>query len=1121
MQTENLTLISKKYTELSAFKKIVASFELSKQTNKIYVTGLLGSSTAILLSEIYKKLNKTLVIVISDFEEAAYFYSDMSNLLPAEEVLMYPSSYKRTFIYGNIDNSSVLVRSEVLSKLLDETKKYFIVTHAEAIQEKVVVKNVFESNILNLSKGESTSVGFIIDLLNEYGFERTDFVYEPGQYSNRGSIIDVFSFSNEFPYRIDFFGDDVDSIRTFNPETQISIKQHDKISIIPDIKTKLNTEVHESFFKYLPSDSLVIAKDINYTIEKINYLIDTARKKEIELEEEINFSHIETDKDILENLQNFQLIELGNKKFFNESLEISFDTTLQPAFKKNFDLLSENLFANQTAGYKNCIVSESPNQFERLRSIFSSINSEVKFIPVLSNIHQGFIDHDLKICCFTDHEIFERYHKYKTRTSFSKKDSLSIKELTDLHQGDYVVHIDHGIGIFGGLQKISLQGKEQEAIRLVYKDNDILFVSIHSLHRISKFKGKDSDEPTIHKLGSGAWQKLKQNAKKKIKDIAKDLIVLYAQRKQKEGFQFSPDTYMQEELEASFIYEDTPDQIKSTAAVKLDMESAIPMDRLVCGDVGFGKTEIAIRAAFKAVADNKQVAILVPTTILALQHYNTFADRLRQFPCKVDYISRFKKASEQKEVLKNVKEGKIDILIGTHRILGKDLEFKDLGLFIIDEEQKFGVAAKEKLRQIKVDVDTLTLTATPIPRTLQFSLMGARDLSVINTPPPNRHPIVTELHTFNEEIIKEAIQFEVNRGGQVFFINNRVQNIEDIAMLVRKLCPTLRVIIAHGQMDGDKLEKVMLDFIDGAFDVLVATSIIESGLDIPNANTIIINNAHHFGLSDLHQLRGRVGRSNKKAFCYLLAPPTNIISTEAKRRLRAIEEYSDLGSGFNIALQDLDIRGAGNLLGGEQSGFIADIGIETYQRILDEAIQELKDNEFRGVFEAEETEKSKDDKVYVKECNIETDFEILLPDEYISNISERINLYRELDNIKDEVELQRFEQNMTDRFGELPKQAIDLLNVVRLRWLALKIGFEKLVIKNEQMVAYFISNQESTYYQSPTFSGVLNYLQKNQHKCKMKETKEKLMFLFSDVKNIDIANRKIAEIVKFIFEGVR
>lgn len=1110
-------IITKKYSNHLLYKQIFDLYKDDLSLKRSHLKGLLGSSISLFLTQLFNDLNKSVLIVFSDFEEAAYFYNDLLNLLPEEKVLVYPSSYKRSFVYGNVDNADVLVRSEVLSRLIDVSQKYFIVTHAEAIQEKVVVKKALESNTLNLSVGEKVSLNFVVDLLNEYGFERCDFVYEPGQYSQRGGIVDVFSFSNEFPYRIDFMGDEVDSIRTFNPETQSSIQKQTKISIIPDIKTKLIAEDHESFFEYVPKDTLIVAKDVNYICEKFNYLIETAHKNEANLSEKIDFSLIETESNFVHNLSNFNILELGSNAFFPKAKEFQFKTSSQPAFKKNFELLSENLLRNQNEGYTNYIFSENEKQFERLHSVFQSINSTVVFENVLSGLHQGFTDHDLKICCFTDHEIFERYHKYKTKSKFSKSESLSIKELIDLHPGDFVVHVDHGIGVFGGLHKTIHQGKEQEVIRLIYKDNDILFVNIHNLHRISKFKGKENEPPKIYKLGSGAWQKLTQTTKRKIKDIAKELIALYAERKQNEGFTFSPDTYLQEELEASFIYEDTPDQVKTTAAVKKDMENNIPMDRLVCGDVGFGKTEIAIRAAFKAVADSKQVAVLVPTTILALQHFKTFSQRLKDLPCTVDYINRFKSSTQQKISLEKLKEGKLDIIIGTHRLLGKDVKFKDLGLFIIDEEQKFGVAAKEKLRSIKVNVDTLTLTATPIPRTLQFSLMGARDLSVINTPPPNRHPISTEIHTFNEQIIKEAIEYEVNRGGQVFFINNKVQNIEDIATMVRRLCPGISVTIAHGQMEGDKLENVMMDFIEGNFDVLVATTIIESGLDIPNANTIIINNAHNFGLSDLHQMRGRVGRSNKKAFCYLLAPPMTLVSNEARRRLKAIEEFSDLGGGFQIALQDLDIRGAGNLLGGEQSGFIADIGMETYQRILDEAIQELKEGEYKDLFAHQETPEEIENKVFIKDCSIETDFEILFPDEYISSVSERINLYRELDNIKDEQELERFEIKLIDRFGKMPKQVVELLNVVRLRWLAIKLGIEKIIIKSDTMVTYFVSNPQSDYYQSYTFTGVLKYLQHNPQKCKMKETKDKLMLTFTDAKNVGVSIKKLSDVVNSIF----
>ncbi|MFO7659184.1 MAG: transcription-repair coupling factor, partial [Bacteroidales bacterium] len=803
-------------------------------------------------------------------------------------------------------------------------------------------------------------------------------------------------------------------------------------------------------------------------------------------------------------LNRFKTLESGARPFYTPDQELVFNSSLQPAFNKNFNLLAETLFHFLQEGYTCYILSESEKQIDRLKTIFHEINGEIEFVPCTRTLHEGFTDHDLKICCYTDHQIFERYHKYKLNTEFVNKAALTFKELTNLQPGDYVVHIDHGIGRFGGLEKIEVNGKLQETIRLIYQDKDTLYVSIHSLHRISKYRGKDEAPPKIYKLGSGAWQKLKLTTKKKIKDIAKELIALYAKRKTMDGFRFSPDSYLQNELEASFIYEDTPDQLAATNAVKQDMESPTPMDRLVCGDVGFGKTEVAVRASFKAATDNKQVAILVPTTILALQHYNTFKERLRDFPCNIDYISRFKSAKVQKEILTRLREGRTDIIIGTHKLIGKEIKFKDLGLLIIDEEQKFGVAAKEKLRALRENVDTLTLTATPIPRTLQFSLMGSRDLSIINTPPPNRYPIATELHVFNEEIIAEGIEFEVNRGGQVFFINNRVQNIVEMEQLINRLCPKVKTLVAHGQMEGSQLEKIMLDFINGDYDVLISTAIIESGLDIPNANTIFINNAHHFGLSDLHQLRGRVGRTNKKAVCYLLAPPLSNLTPEARRRLKAIEEFSVLGSGMNIALQDLDIRGAGNLLGAEQSGFIADIGFEAYNRILNEAIQELRETVYPELFAPEENaagEQKKQEK-YVEECQIDTDLELLFPDEYISNISERLNLYRELDNIETEEKLIEFQIRLEDRFGKLPKSSLELLSVVKLRWYAKLLGIEKIILRKGIMINYFVSNQQAVFYKSATFASILNYVQKQPSLFKLKESNNKLQLHLEKIRSV-------------------
>ncbi|NOQ24055.1 MAG: transcription-repair coupling factor [Bacteroidales bacterium] len=1070
---------------------------------------LTGSTRSLYISNIINKLNRNHLIILPDKEEAAYFQNDLS-AISDQKSIFFPTSYKRSIVYGEEDSANLLLRAEAL-QLLANNEKLVVVTYPEAIIEKVINKDNLLNSTLNLNVEEQVSVDFIQEVLQEYHFQYVDFVYEPGQYSIRGSIIDIFSFASDLPYRVDFFGNEVESIRSFDIESQLSQENFTQISIIPNIVNpdddNKDLKQTESFFHFLDQESIVWTENIEFILDKITEIQEKLDKEE-------KGDKIITNANLLENISKLKSIEFGQKKFFKGD-KILFNIAHQPRFNKNFELLGNSIIQNSENDYTTYILSDNEKQIERLKAIFNDINPEIKFEPILKTIHEGFIDHDLKICVYTDHQIFGRYHKFKIKNSLQKKVQLSIREITGLHPGDYIVHIDHGIGKFGGLEKIDINGKTQEAIKLVYKDQDTVYISIHALHKISKYKGKDAEPPKIYKLGSGAWQKLKQNTKSKVKDIAKELILLYAKRKEQKGFAFLSDTYLQKELESSFIYEDTPDQLKSTNSVKADMESEIPMDRLICGDVGFGKTEIAIRAAFKAVTDSKQVAILVPTTILALQHYQTFKERLSNFPCNVEYISRFRTKKQQTETIKNLAEGKTDIIIGTHKLVGKEILFKDLGLLIIDEEQKFGVAVKEKLKRFKLNVDTLTLTATPIPRTLQFSMMGARDLSIMNTPPPNRYPIVTELHTFNEDIIKEAIDYEFQRNGQVFFIHNRVQNIQEIEILINKLCPDVRTVVAHGQLDGTKLEKVMLDFINYDYDVLIATTIIESGLDIPNANTIIINNAQNIGLSDLHQLRGRVGRSNKKAFCYLLAPPLTSVSPEARRRLKAIEEHSELGSGFNIAMQDLDIRGAGNLLGAEQSGFITDIGFETYHRILNEAILELKESSFHELYEQEQEqaiEKQISQQKFITDCQIDTDLELLLPDNYINSISERIRLYRELDNIETEEKLLDFENQLKDRFGELPIQTIELMNVVRLRWIALELGFEKIILKSGRMVTYFINNQESPYYKSTIFSKILSFIQQNPKDIKMKESKNKLTMSFDHVKDVQNAIEKIRKI---------
>jgi transcription-repair coupling factor (superfamily II helicase) len=1105
------TELIEKYKHHPSSRHLLKTFQQEKH-GRFFCPGLHGSSKCLFAASVIPDIGGHHICILPEKEASAYFYSDLVNLLGADQVMYFPSSYKRAIHYNQVDHGNVILRTKVVDRLgsreTDANKKYLvIVTSPEGLAEKVITHNKLIGNTLHLTKGEKISPAFIQEILDEYRFNRVDFVYEPGQYAIRGSIVDVFSFSSHDPFRIDFFGNVVESIRTFDVESQLSREPQQHISILPNVQELTIEDVSEPIVDYLENGATIWTSDLRYCADRLNEIFNQVGSRATTSGENTmtGQEQLTTGNYLLSVLHRFNLIEFSSRPFYPDSRQLSFNTVPQPAFKKNFSLLSDKLLQLTELGYVNYILSDNEKQIERLVAIFRDINIKVRFCPVLKTLHEGFTDADLQLSCFTDHQIFERYHKYSLQKYFSNRGMLSLKELKGLNPGDYVVHIDHGIGKFGGLEKIEINGKMQESVRLVYQDHDILYVSIHSLHRISKYKGRDNEEPRLNKLGTGSWQKLKQNTKNKIKDIARELIDLYAKRKIQTGFAFAPDTYMQNELEASFIYEDTPDQIKATKAVKEDMESINPMDRLICGDVGFGKTEIAVRAAFKAVSDSKQVALLVPTTILALQHFNTFSERLKDFPCNIEYINRFKKGSQQADISRKLSSGNIDIIIGTHRLLGSDIQFKDLGLLIIDEEQKFGVAAKEKLINLKLNVDTLILTATPIPRTLQFSLMGARDLSVINTPPPNRHPIITEIHSFNEEIIREGIDHEISRGGQVFFIHNRVQNIQEIESLIMKLCPGIRTCVAHGQMEGKKLEQTMTGFIRGDIDVLVATAIIESGLDIPNANTIFVNNAHHFGLSDLHQLRGRVGRSNKRAFCYLLAPPLTGLTAEARRRLKAIEELSDLGSGFSIALQDLDIRGAGNLLGAEQSGFIADIGFETYTRILNEAISELKEKVYPGLFVEEAISINGVERIYVEDCQIDTDLELLFPEEYLSNVAERMSLYRELDQIQHENELERFRSGLEDRFGPLPQPARELLQVVRLRWLASQLGFEKIVLKNDKMIGYFVSNPDSPFFKSSTFSNILNHIQKSPHHFKMKESKNKLSLACESIASVESA----------------
>lgn len=1094
------------YSSHPLLPQICASLEARDQHIQ-YLEGLSGSSRAALIHACLSELKGPHLILFQDKEEAAYFYTDLVSLDGSpERTLFFPSSYKRSVQYQQTDEANIITRTQTLRRLSERRVASFIVSYAEALVESVVSRKQLGESTLEVREGEKIDMDFLEEVLRTYKFQLVDFVHEPGQYAIRGGIADIFSYASSHPCRIDFFDDEVDSIRIFDTDTQRSLKTVKKVNIIPNIQWE--TEMGEkriSFLEYIPQGSTLWVDHPQLLTDHIDSLYARTELQAGPDERAIDKARfLRNGDEIRRQLERFPQVIFGIANREKEQQSWQFNTTPQPSFQKNFDLLSNHLREMTAKGYSNLILSDNEKQLERLQAIFHETDPELQYGTRSRTLHEGFMDHDLKYACYTDHQIFERYHKFKFHDRFSRKESVSLKELIGLNPGDYVVHVDHGIGIFGGLEKIDVNGKIQEAIKLVYKDKDVLYVNIHSLHRITKYKGKDTDPPKIYKLGTGAWQKLKNNTKRKVQDIARELILLYARRKEQEGFAFSADTYLQKELESSFIYEDTPDQLKATSDVKAGMEAGYPMDRLICGDVGFGKTEVAIRAAFKAVTDSKQVAILVPTTVLAFQHYNTFRERLKGFPCNIDYLSRFRSTADQRKIMNNLREGKIDIIIGTHKLVGKEVEFKDLGLLIIDEEQKFGVSVKEKLKQLKLNVDTLTLTATPIPRTLQFSLMGSRDLSIINTPPPNRHPIITELHPFNEDLIKEAIEYEVSRGGQVFFIHNRVQNILEIKEIVDRVVPDVRSVVAHGQMEGRRLESVMLDFMQGDYDVLIATTIVESGLDIPNANTIIINNGQNFGLSDLHQLRGRVGRSNKKAFCYIFAPPVTLLSQEARRRLKAVEEFSTLGSGFNIALQDLDIRGAGNLLGAEQSGFIADIGFDTYNRILNEAIAELKETEFRDLYDSP-AEKAREDSPFLADCHIDTDLELLFPDSYVNNISERVELYRKLDALNNEEELEAFREMLVDRFGQLPEQSEELLKVMELRWLAQRTGVEKIVLKKNILITYFVSNPDSPFYRSAKFRQVIGNIQAHPGIFRMREDQEKLSLRSDQVRTVEEA----------------
>jgi transcription-repair coupling factor (superfamily II helicase) len=1078
------------YEQSTRIKEIVQ--QLQQDKNHFQISNLVGSSLSFVISTTFKKAEKPFLLIFNDKEEAAYYLNDLEQLIGEKNVLFYPGSYRRPYQIEETDNVNVLLRAEVLNRINSRKKPAIIVTYPEALFEQVITKKELEKSILKLSVGEEVSLDFINEMLFEYNFKRADFVTEPGEFSVRGGIVDVFSFSNDEPYRIEFFGDEVDSIRTFDVETQLSTEKISKINIMPNVENKMLDENRESFLKYIHSKTVVFSKNINLLSSSLDSLYEKAESAFQDLTKEIKHAEPLTlfcnGELIKKQLEEFNLIEISSSKSIKDVSKnrLQFSTTPQPSFNKQFDLLIENLQKNTDNGISNYLFCDNEKQVKRFDDIFSDADQSVTYNTIVFPLYKGFIDTDLNIACYTDHQIFERYHKFRLKNGYAKKQAITLKELTSLVIGDYVTHIDHGIGKFGGLQKIDVEGNQQEAIKLVYGDRDVLYISIHSLHKISKYNGKDGKEPKMYKLGSGAWKKLKQKTKTRVKKIAYDLIQLYAKRRTEKGFQYGPDTSMQHELEASFIYEDTPDQFSATEDVKADMEKEQPMDRLVCGDVGFGKTEIAIRAAFKAVDNGKQVAILVPTTILAFQHFKTFSSRLDNFPVTVDYLNRFRTTKQRNVVLEGLKSGAVDIVIGTHQLVSDKIKFKDLGLLIVDEEQKFGVSVKDKLKTIKENVDTLTLTATPIPRTLQFSLMAARDLSVINTAPPNRHPIDTQVIRFGEEIIRDAIQYEISRGGQVFFIHNRIENIKEVAGMIQRLLPDAKIGIGHGQMEGKKLEKLMLSFMNNEFDVLVSTTIVESGLDVPNANTIFINNANNFGLSDLHQMRGRVGRSNKKAFCYFITPPYHMMTTDARKRIEALVLFSELGSGINIAMKDLEIRGAGDLLGGEQSGFINDIGFDTYQKILSEAIEELKENEFKELYKSDNKPKN-----YVKEVQIDSDFEILIPDDYINVISERLSIYNELSSISNEEQLAAFEKRIIDRFGEIPTEVVDLLNSVRIKWIAKQLGLERIILKKKRLIGYFIADQQSGFYQTDDFTRILHYLQKNSKKCVMKEKQTK------------------------------
>ena len=1103
--------------EAKAFQKQLSNTKIKR----VQVGGLKGSSTAMLFAGIIK--DGVWLFVLDDQDEAGYFYNDLLQLLGDSQVLFYPSSYRRAIKYNQKDAANEILRTEVLTRLqnVDNRNGLFIVTYPDAISEKVVSEKVLTDNTIQISVGDTVDLNDLEKHLFDLGMQHTDYVYEPGQFAVRGSIVDIYSFSSEMPYRIDFFGDDVDSIRTFDVQSQLSKDKVNSMTVVPEIVN--NGAEYVSFFNFLPKNSVFVCHDVVYVCDKVTQTYDegfsrqaqSALGETAEQNADMNRDHIMIRGEVLvRTLSDYKIVELKPQG------DIQFHTLPQPQFHKNFDMIKEEFLRLQGEGYKINIFADSEKQIERLRDIFDEMSKtevdEIVFSPVNKAIHEGYIDEDLKQCFFTDHQIFDRFHKYSLKSSLARKGkvALTLKEIQQFEIGDYVVHIDHGIGQFGGLVRVPENGVMVEKIKITYQGGGTIYVSIHALHKVSKYKGKEGEPPRVSKLGSGAWERVKERVKTKVRDIARDLIKLYAQRRKEKGFAYSPDGYLQQALEASFVYEDTPDQLKATNDVKADMEKQRPMDRLVCGDVGFGKTEVAVRAAFKAATDGKQVAVLVPTTVLAYQHFQTFSKRLKDFPVKVEYLSRARTTKQQKEILEGLADGSIDIIIGTHKLIGKTVKFHDLGLLVIDEEQKFGVAVKEKLRQMKVNVDTLTMTATPIPRTLQFSLMGARDLSCIQTPPPNRYPIQTEIHTFSPEVFAEAINFEMSRNGQVFIVNNRINNLDEIAEMVHREVPDARICIGHGRMNPEELEKIVLGFMNYDYDVMISTTIVENGIDVPNANTIIINSANMYGLSDLHQMRGRVGRGNRKAFCYLIAPPLAALPDDTRRRLQAIENFADLGSGIHIAMQDLDIRGAGNMLGAEQSGFIADLGYETYQKILNEAVAELRETEFAEMYA--EDSKTEDGKLvgdtFVDETNIESDIPAFLPEEYVPNSGERMALYRELDSFTEERQLEGYRERLLDRFGPIPEVGEELIRVMQLKWRGKKLGIEKVSLKQGRMALFLPNNFSSLYYQSEAFGKVISYASFHPRQTCLRDGEHRSL-LIKGVKTMGEAIKILDEIV--------